>query len=86
MKKTVISVGNPLKSDDNIYTLIISDNGIGIPEDINFQNTKTLGLKLINMFVKQLKGSIQLDKGKGTKFIITFRYIETEKGGRKDGK
>ncbi len=75
-----------IKLEDNSYTGTISDNGVGLPKGLDFRNTNTLGLQLINMFVKQLKGSIQLDKSNGTKFIITFRYIEKGKGGRKDGK
>ena len=32
-----------LKSDKDDYQLCISDNGIGLPEDINFKNIRTLG-------------------------------------------
>ena len=71
---------------DDLYILIVSDNGVGLPEKIDFRNTKTLGLQLVNMFVQQLKGSIQLDRSNGTKFIITFGDIAREKRGQKSGK
>jgi two-component sensor histidine kinase len=52
----------------NLY----SDNGVGLPEDMDSKNTKTLGLDLINTLTQQLDGSIELDRSKGTEFKITF--------------
>jgi two-component sensor histidine kinase len=55
---------------------IISDNGIGMPEDLDFRNTKTLGLHLVNILVKQLDGEVNLNKNKGTEFQIKFNEKE----------
>ncbi len=53
--------------------LIVADNGVGIPEDIDFKTTKTLGLHLVTILVEdQLEGEINLDRTKGTTFRITF--------------
>jgi two-component sensor histidine kinase/CheY-like chemotaxis protein len=60
---------------DNKYELIISDNGIGIPEDIDFRNTDSLGFQLVNNITSQLEGQIKLDKNVGTKFIINFENL-----------
>lgn len=57
---------------DNLYNLVLKDNGIGIPESINFENTKSLGLQLIQNLVEQLDGSIDIDRASGTKFTIKF--------------
>ncbi|MBI5680499.1 MAG: PAS domain-containing protein [Methanobacterium sp.] len=54
------------------YTLIISDNGIGLPSDVDFNNTKTLGLQLVNALVNQLKGAVKISRTNGTEFIIKF--------------
>ena len=54
------------------YTLIVSDNGIGIPENIDFENPETLGLQLVNILVDQLYGEIELKRKNGTEFIIKF--------------
>lgn len=54
------------------YTLAVEDNGIGFPEDIEFENTKTLGLQLVNTLVKQLSGNINIYRDKGTLFKIIF--------------
>ena len=52
--------------------LIIKDNGKGIPEEIDVDNTDSLGILLINSFVKQVKGEIKLIRNNGTEFQIVF--------------
>ncbi len=52
--------------------LAVADTGIGFPKNVDFRKTKTLGLQLVNIFVKQLKGTIKLDNRGRTKFIIIF--------------
>jgi two-component sensor histidine kinase len=54
----------------------ISDDGVGIPENINFDETDTLGLKLVNSLVKQLEGTIELVKYNGTEFKILFKELK----------
>jgi PAS domain S-box-containing protein len=58
--------------NEKTFTLIVSDNGIGFPEDLDFRNTKTLGLQLVITLVDQLDGIIELDRRRGTEFKITF--------------
>lgn len=57
---------------DTEYVLIVSDNGIGIPQDICFENSDTLGLQLVNILVDQLDGEIELNINYGTEFVIKF--------------
>ena len=64
-------------SDGNIFTLCISDNGIGLSPDIDFRNSDTLGLQLISMLVEQLKGTMEIDCSEGTSFCITFFARDT---------
>jgi PAS domain S-box-containing protein len=52
------------------YTLIVSDDGAGIPEDIDLENSDTLGLQLVSILVDQLDGEIELKRDRGTEFII----------------
>ncbi len=54
------------------YTLIVSDNGAGIPKKINFENSDTLGLQLVDLLVDQLDGNIELKRDNGTEFVIKF--------------
>ncbi|MBW2650869.1 MAG: hypothetical protein JRC66_07700 [Deltaproteobacteria bacterium] len=55
------------------YTLTVTDDGIGFPKGIDYQNPKTFGLQLTNMLTEQLSGTMELDKSKGTSFKITFK-------------
>jgi len=64
------------KSKDDDFILIVSDNGIGFPEGLNFKNTDTLGLRLVNSLTDQIHGKIQLKKDKGTEFTIIFRELD----------
>jgi PAS domain S-box-containing protein len=59
---------------ENMIELTVGDNGIGIPEDMDFKQTKTLGLHLVTMLAEnQLHGDIKLNRSKGTEFIIKFK-------------
>jgi PAS domain S-box-containing protein len=59
--------------DDHSITLIVSDDGIGFPDDLDFRNTDSLGLRIVVSQVEQLNGTIELDRKEGTAFRITFK-------------
>jgi two-component sensor histidine kinase len=52
--------------------LLVGDNGVGLPESIDFRNSPSLGLLLVNSLVRQLRGTIELDRQRGTQFKIGF--------------
>ena len=52
--------------------LLVKDNGVGFPPELNFRETKTLGLQLVNMLVKQLDGTIEQSVDCGTEYAILF--------------
>lgn len=54
------------------YILQVADDGIGIPQTIDINNTDSLGLQLITMLTRQIQGSLELDRSIGTKFTIRF--------------
>ena len=57
--------------NDNIL-LDVYDNGIGIPEDIDYKNSNSLGLKLISTITKQMDGKISIKRNNGTHVKITW--------------
>jgi PAS domain S-box-containing protein len=59
--------------NDRNLTLVVRDNGIGFPSDLDFRNTSTLGLQLINTLTDQIEGNITLERNGGTAFKIVFR-------------
>ena len=63
-----------LKANNGVFKLTISDSGIGFPENLDFRNTESLGLKLVNSLTHQIDGDIELDRSQGTKFKITFPH------------
>ena len=73
--KGVIEINYKINPDDS-HTLIIQDTGIGLPGEIDFENTRTLGLRLVRLLTTQLNGNIVLDKSEGTKFEINFMEMD----------
>jgi two-component sensor histidine kinase len=66
---------NPINSAESPiehYVLTVSDNGIGIPEAIDIQTTRSLGLRLVHALTRQLRGTLNLEGHHGTQFTITF--------------
>ncbi len=61
-----------LRHENGGYTLIVRDNGIGFPEGLDFHNTKSLGMQLVNTLTEQINGKIEMDNKNGTEFRITF--------------
>ena len=58
---------------------VFSDNGIGIPEGLDWRNTESLGLRLVIILAEnQLDGTVSLDREKGTHFTIKFRHKENK--------
>ena len=63
--------------DENIIEIVISDNGVGMPEGFDGRNTSSLGLNLVRSIAEdQLGGSVEMECINGTKFAIKFK-IET---------
>ncbi len=55
------------------YSLIVSDDGVGLPADLDYRQTQTLGLHLVNTLVEQLEGRLDLRKEPGTQWRIEFK-------------
>ena len=66
------------KRDEGTLSLEFSDNGGGIPEALDIDRVSTLGLRLVSMLVRQLKGTLELSRHGGTSFLITFPYSENK--------
>jgi two-component sensor histidine kinase/sensor domain CHASE-containing protein len=75
-----------LHTDDaDFITLVVGDNGAGMPDGFDFRKADSLGLQLVVSLVSQLSGSIDVDTSGGTRFTIRFRengLPDTEKSPR----
>ena len=67
-----------LKHNDDSYVLIYSDDGLGLPENINPRDSKKLGLMVVETLVNQLNGLMEIDRTDGTKFTIKFNELPYE--------
>jgi len=59
--------------------IIVRDNGLGLPDDVDIHQPRTVGLYLVNGLIKnQLDGQIEVRRGGGTEFRIKFPYELSE--------
>ncbi len=57
------------------YILRVSDDGVGLPDGLDFRSTETLGMQIVNTLVSQLDGAIQFTRDQGTAFSISFQEV-----------
>jgi two-component sensor histidine kinase len=67
-----------MKSDGENLSLRIGDNGIGLPKEVDFRNTESLGLQLVVTLTDQLNGEISIDTTKGTTYTIIFNQNQAK--------
>jgi PAS domain S-box-containing protein len=63
-------------SKSTSFILIVSDNGTGIPEDLNIEDFDSLGLQLVSSLIDQLDGELELKRNNGTEFIMKYKVTE----------
>jgi PAS domain S-box-containing protein len=63
-----------LVKDDGMYTMTVSDNGVGLPAGFDLAKTQTLGLKLVNFLAKhQMRAKVEVRSANGTEFVFRFK-------------
>lgn len=66
--------------EDGEMELVFSDNGVGLPEGMDYKRTETLGLKLVfNLSQIQLRGKLQMKNENGLEYRIRFRELVRKK-------
>lgn len=63
-------------TDNKHYELVVQDDGIGFSERLDWRNTTSLGLQLVNSLTRQLSGTVDLEAHSGTRFTIRFSRIK----------
>ena len=62
-----------IRLESGEFSLSCRDDGVGIPEGVNWQNSPSLGLRIVRILAKQIDGELTLDRaGGGTKFELRF--------------
>jgi two-component sensor histidine kinase/sensor domain CHASE-containing protein len=60
------------RTESGTVVLTISDDGVGMPKELDFRNASSLGLRIVNILVEQIKGTLELNPARGTSFTVTF--------------
>ena len=60
------------RGDNGQVSMVIGDDGVGFPDNVDFRNTESLGMQLVTTLINQLDGSIELHTEAGTEFRIIF--------------
>jgi len=56
------------------FELVVADNGVGLPEDVDLNNPKSVGLDLVRIFSTQLGGAVEISTGVvGTEVRVRFK-------------
>lgn len=61
------------EESDGAFSLKLSDNGRGFPQDVMLNNPSTLGLELIHTLAGQLDGEVSFNNNPGAEYTVTFR-------------
>lgn len=61
--------------DPGEFELVVADNGVGMPDDARIREGNSLGLDLVDTFVQQLRGDLQVRSDEGTEIRIRFKSI-----------
>ena len=62
--------------EGNYFELLISDNGIGLPKEMDIKKTDSWGLRLVSILAEnQLQGELTVNRNYGTEFRIKFRDV-----------
>ncbi len=61
-----------LHSIEDNFELVIADNGIGLPANFNIDKTESMGLLLVQGWVKQILGTMSIVRTNGIAYYIQF--------------
>ena len=58
--------------EKHLSSMVVWDDGAGIPDDVDLNQAKSLGLKLVTSLTRQLNGTIDHFQNEGTMFVLKF--------------
>lgn len=72
--------GNKIENyNSTSFILTVSDDGVGVLENLEFEDIESLGFQLITTLINQLDGELELQRNNGTEFTTRFTVEEKSK-------
>jgi len=65
-----------MTSQKDFFMLIVKDNGVGLPKDLDLKNPKSFGMAYIKMQTDELHGELEVKRERGTTVIIKFQKVK----------
>jgi PAS domain S-box-containing protein len=56
----------------HLVIFVVQDDGVGMPESVDFDSSTGFGLSLVRLLARQLEGSLKLERGGGTRIALEF--------------
>jgi len=69
------TVSVDINIEDDVVSIVIRDNGIGMPDGFNIEKSQTLGLSLIRGLAKQLSATLAMKDDGGFYVTLTFKRL-----------
>jgi two-component sensor histidine kinase len=63
-----------MRREKESIVLMVSDNGVGLPADLDLENLDSLGLDLVHLLTGQIGGLLEMGRSGGASFKITFPH------------
>jgi PAS domain S-box-containing protein len=60
------------RAADGTVCLTVADTGVGLPAGLDFRETESLGLQIVNMLARQLRGTLEMGGNGGLTVAVTF--------------
>lgn len=70
-------------SENGAYTLLVKDDGIGLPDNKQFKESGALGFRLLQIFTGQLDAKMEINSHDGLECLIKFN-VGNERSGRRE--
>ncbi|MBF0558757.1 MAG: PAS domain S-box protein [Nitrospirae bacterium] len=66
-----------LRQDGGVFNLMVKDDGVGLPDGFDVENTASLGLQLVHTLAAQIGGTVEILSGRGTEARIVFEEVRS---------
>jgi two-component sensor histidine kinase len=66
------------RRSDTVISLVLSDDGIGLPRELDWTTSRSLGLRLVRALAQQLRGTLEIRSEGGTEVHLTFKVRHRE--------